>query len=176
MAENERVGKAFATFINSQKENISGFVNTIISEDGTPSDAAIEVTDDTINVYQFAPDKGYVLGETAEGSKLPVELIKYKDLEVGKKYLLNFKEFISLCVKTKEGKPDGVLGRFKTQNDAVENFNTEGALTAYKNWSDREAAIEKREAKQQAKLKKLAGGDIQDAEVVEETPVTTPNE
>jgi hypothetical protein len=154
-AQTEKAGQAFKLFVNSQKENISDFINTIIAEDGTPSDAAIKVDDNGITLYQFAPDKGIVLAEQPEGSTYPVQVARYSELPEYSKYLMQDKEFLMLCVKTKDGKPDGKLGRFKSLNDAVLNFNTEGAKLAFKNWSDKDAAIEKRETKQEAKLLKM---------------------
>jgi len=58
-SETEKVGQAFKTFLKSQSETISGFLNTIVMEDGTPSDASIEVTDDAVTIYQFTPDIKY---------------------------------------------------------------------------------------------------------------------
>jgi len=178
IADTQAALDAFSTFANSQRENVALFMNTIISENGTPSDASIEVTNEAIKLYQFAPDKGWVLGEQPEGAEVPVQLTQYKTLADGAKFLHPQKDgAVSLCVKTKEGSPDGILGRFKTLNDAINNFNTEGAITAYNNWKDREEAIAKREAKQEAKMLKKLNKDLSivDAEVVEANSVSESN-
>ncbi len=175
-SETQAVADAFKTLVNSQRENMSGFINTIISgENGTPSDAAIEVDPDGITVYQFAPDKGYVLAEV-EGQDVPVQLARYKNLADGAKYLATQKDGpVVFCVKTKAGTPDAVLGRWKTLNDAIADYTSEPVKVQYKKWLDYQEILAKEATKTEARLKKLSGGKITEAEVVPDTTTVPEN-
>lgn len=155
-AETDKAKHALVQFLDNYKETIVTYINTIIGNDGTPVDAGITVDgDDNVTIYQLAPDKGYVLGEEKQG-ELPMQLKQYKNVETGDRYIVPEQDRIVLHIKTEQGKPDVKLGVFKTLSDAVTEFNSDSVKEVIKNYNDRENAIAKREAKQEAKMKKLA--------------------
>lgn len=159
-AETEQVKSAFLTFIESQKEAIGGFLTTIIKDTGANADAQLKIEGDEITLYQLAPDKGYVLAETGN-PELPIQLGKYLEVPAGNKYVNQEKDLTVLYLRKPEGVADVKLGVFKSINDAVKEFNSESVKTVLKNLADREAAVEKQEAKTERRLEKL--GKIKEA-------------
>lgn len=172
-AETPAMKDAFVQFIDNYKDTITGYLNSVPSEPGMKIDASIEVKDGVITVFQIAPNKGFILGETAEGSDLPVKLMDYKELPVGLKYLLPKEGKMALFLKTEEGKPDVQLGMFLSMNDSVKEFHSQSVKDALKRYNDHQKALKKEEERTKNRLRRLgklpAESDaITDAEIVEE--------
>ena len=153
--ETEKVKKAFVTFIDSQKENIAGFLTTMLKDEGENADTQIKVEENEITIYQLAPDKGFVLVENNVVGELPMKLTKYKTIQEDIKYVTQEKDLIVLYIKKPEGVADIRLGVFKNLNDAVLNINSESVLNTIKMMKEREAAKEKAEAKTAKRLERL---------------------
>lgn len=144
--QTDEAQKALVTFFNNYKVNIGQFLNELIKANGTPVDAEVKVTEDTIEVFQLAPDKGFVLGEV-DDSEIPVQVMAYKNLAVNKRYLVQENDRIILYWKRGEGTPDVRLGQFKTISDSISAFNSEGvkaAMTAVMNIEKRDLKFIKR--------------------------------
>lgn len=118
--ENSTVRMAFETFVKNYKEPVCQFLNTFLKTEGVSSDAFIDVTDDTITVYQLAPDKGEVLLESPSG----VTLGKYTSVETGSKYAVLEGGALWLFLKEGEGEPDIKVGQFKSLSDASKDWNS----------------------------------------------------
>jgi hypothetical protein len=151
-AETNEAKTAFVQFVDNYKETITGYLNTVMKAAGTPVDSGIEVKDGMIRVFQLAPDKGWVIGETTTGD-LPVAIMKYEDVTVGLKYLLPHEEKMALYLKTESGDADVRLGLFKTLNDSIKEFHSESVKTVLKQYHSHQ---QKLEAEKIATEKRLA--------------------
>jgi len=128
--ENETVRGAFETFVKNYKEPICQFLNTFLKTEGYPVDSFISVTDDTITIYQTAPDKGEVLFRE-EGSTT-LTLGGYLSIPVGSTYATIESGSLWLFLKEAEGEPDIKVGQFKNLNDAVKDWDSDSVKDALK--------------------------------------------
>lgn len=119
--ENNIVREAFETFVKNYKEPICQFLNTFLKTEGVPVDAFIDVTDNTIKVFQLAPDKGEVLYENTDKV---VVLGAYTDVKKDQKYAVLENGALWLFLKESEGEPDMKIGQFKNLTDAVKDWNS----------------------------------------------------
>lgn len=143
--ENAEVGNAVALFLENYKEAVSQFVNNVI----VGSDAFVEKTaEGEVSIYQFAPDKGNVIGKYEEGDE--VQLVKYGSLPIDAKYILLVGDKLTLFLKQPQGKADIKVGQFVNLNDAIVNFDSEGVNLHVEH---RKKALEN-EAKEKAKAEK----------------------
>lgn len=173
-AQTELAKEAFVAFINDYRETLSQQLNVWIqNQSGDYSDASIEVIDGELHVFQFATDKGFVIGETKNKS-LPVEIMEYKDLEEGSKYLIQETDKYVLFLKRGLKEADVRLGAFRTLSDSIMNFNSEAVEATIKRWKDMEKAKQK-ENKRKEKLGKTVKLPAQEAQEVEAEQVEDVN-
>jgi len=161
--ETEQVKNGVQMFLTTYKEQVAQFLQTVISNEGVPVDPGVHVIDGQLTIFELDPDKGYVLGETeASTEDLPLQLMKYTNLEVGKRYVIQSGDGkLYLCLKTAVGKPDPKFGAFKTLNDSVKELNSDSVKEVMTKWKEKEDAMEKVDAKTQKRLEKLASQGIQ---------------
>jgi hypothetical protein len=162
--ENEKIAEAFKAFIMNYRTNISDFMNQLVNNDGSPCDSDIVDEKGTIVVYHIAPDKGFVLGEVAEG-KTPFQVMQYTDLADEKRYILPEKDRLSLLLKQPTGAVDIRLGAFKSLSDAATAWNSEPVKAKLAEAEQYKKAKEK-DVKRLQKLGKLP---IEEAQVVSNT-------
>lgn len=153
-AENEGVGNVFMHFVATYGSTINDFINKSYEDAGQTADASVSVVNGEIVVYQQAPDKGYVLGEV-DNDEVPVQVVKYNTVAEGQRYITQQKDRLLLYIKTSEGKPDAVLGAFKTINDTIAGFNSAGVKTTMSAYADKVARETKAELKAEKRLAKL---------------------
>lgn len=155
--ETEAVKNGTQMFLTTYKEQLSQFLQTVISNDGTPVDPGVHMIDNQLTIFELDPDKGYVLGETKESTEeLPLQLMKYTNLEVGKRYVIQSGDGkLYLCLKQPIGKPDPKFGAFKTLNDSVKELNSDSVKDVMTKWAEKEAATLKGEEKTQKRLERL---------------------
>lgn len=157
--QTEDAEKALVAFFSNYKVNIGQFLNEMIRATGMPVDAEVKVQDGTVEVYQLSTDKGYVLGEVAEGAEPPVQLMQYSQLAVNKRYLVQENDRLILYWKRAEGTPDVRLGQFKTISDSVIAFNSDGVKGAMKQVENMEKADLKQIKRKQRLGKELSQAD-----------------
>lgn len=161
--ETEAVKNGTQMFITTYKEQVSQFLQTVISNDGVPVDPGIHVIDGQLTIFELDPDKGFVLGETETSTEeLPLQLMKYTNLTDGKRYVIQSGDGkLYLCLKTPIGKPDPKFGAFKTLNDAVKELNSDSVKEVMTKWREKEDAMAKAEAKTQRRLERLSSQGIE---------------
>jgi len=165
--ENDAVRDAFVNFIFNYKEHIVDYMNKLIGNDGSPIDSGITIEGNTVTIYHIAPDKGYVMAETPEGTELPVQIGKYTDLADGKRYIIQDRDRLTLYYKQPEGQVDFPLGSFKTLNDALKGFNTQPVFDKMAEVETIKKAREK-DLRRMKKLGKLSDDNVEEAQVVTE--------
>jgi len=155
--ETEQVKNGTQMFLTTYKEQLTQFLQTVISNEGVPVDPGVHVIDGQLNIFELDPDKGFVLGETeASTEDLPLQLMKYTNLEEGKRYVIQSGDGkLYLCLKTAVGKPDPKFGAFKTLNDSVKELNSESVKEVMTKWKEKEEATAKIDAKTEKRLAKL---------------------
>lgn len=154
-AQTELVKEGFINFVSNYRETFAEQLNTMLTHAGEQSDVAIEFSNGQLQIFQFAPDKGYVLGEV-EGD-LPIQLVQYSSLSEGQKYVVPTGDRLILFLKKSKERPDVKLGAFKSINDVVKDFNSEGVKQAIAAWEQKEKAEEKdrKRAEKLGKIKQL---------------------
>lgn len=125
--ENEHVANAVGLFIDNYKDPIAKFVNNVVKNEAGSADAFISKNKDGVwEVYQNAPDKGFVLGQTATG----VQLVEYKSLSSDDKYAVLDGDKLALFIKTDEGTADIKVGHFLNINEVVTQIDSESVKLA----------------------------------------------
>lgn len=117
--ENEQIKNLFVMFLKNYTGPVCEFINAAAPHEGITADASMEFNDDAITLYQYAPDKGAVMG-TFTPDVLTVG--QYKDLAVGGLYTIIGREGLHLMLKTDASTPDKLVGRYKTINDAFSDI------------------------------------------------------
>lgn len=170
--ENDVVRDAFVNFLFNYKEHVVDYINKLVGNDGSPIDSGIAIENNQVTIYHIAPDKGFVMGETPDGSELPVQIAKYTDLADGKRYIIQDRDRLTLYYKQPTGQVDFVLGSFKTLNDAIKGFNTQPVLDKMQEVE----TIKKARDKDLRRMKKLGKLTEEDSSQIEEAQVVTANE
>lgn len=169
--ENEQVKTAFTNFIFQYKENIVDYMNQIVGNDGSPIDSGIEVKDGGITIYHIAPDKGFVLAKTPEGSAVPVQIMKYADVENNSLYILQEKGKNTLYIKQPKGEVDVIVGGFNSLNDVIKGIGSEQVKTEVATRLEKIETAKKTKEKDLQRLRRLGKAplEVEEAQVVEST-------
>ena len=155
--ENEAVGNALGIFFTNYTDQVAAFLTNVLKSETGSADVSIvtKTDDDVIEVWQFAPDKGKVLGQV-DGA---VVLTDYTSLPNDAKYITYNGQHLVLYLKQPEGESDISVGRFLTLNEAVNQIDSESVkdqIQTIKNAINNAEVERKAVMKKAAKLKKQA--------------------
>jgi hypothetical protein len=152
--ENDNVGMAVGLLFDNYRDNFATFINNVVKGETGSADAFVTKNADGIwEVYQTAPDKGFVLAKVGEG----VQVSEYKTLGVDAKYVTYDGDKLALFVKTEAGVPDIKVGKFLNLNEVIVQFDSESvnlAIDTIKAGIKNAAIDQKKIQKKIEKLKK----------------------
>jgi hypothetical protein len=174
--ENEEVGKAVGLFFDNYKEPFAQFLNNVLKTETGSADAFVSIKKaesgliEAIDVYQTAPDKGFVLAQvpslkvaTTDAElatpQYEVQVSEYLSLPVEAKYVVFDGAKLALFIKREEGVPDYKIGNFANLNDVVTQIDSESVKNAIDTIkaAERNAEVDKEKfAKQARKALKAA--------------------
>jgi hypothetical protein len=128
--ENEHVANAFGLFLtNYGQDAITKFINNVVKNDAGSADAFMLKNKEGVwEIFQYAPDKGWVLAQSPIG----VQVATYKSLSTDDKYVVMDGDKLALFVKTPEGQSDLKIGHFLNINEAVTQIESESVNEAVK--------------------------------------------
>lgn len=156
--ENDKIKYALTLFLDNYKDSVKQFINNVLrNEEGACDSEILKKEGDIYEVYEVAPDKGWVLGEY-----LGVLAMKpYNEVNLGGKYITSGPNGLDLFLKEPEGQPDLKVGRFISLNDAVKELNSESVQQAIEVAIDRRDSAKRVEEdlQRKAKLKALANNE-----------------